>query len=273
MKKVFIGLGIGCGVLVLGFVGLFVGGAWYAKKKLGGVAEYAQKAQKQQLEVTAKSKELDRKYPFQLPASGAPIALTADRVETYLAVREDALPIYEDFKKKAEGFEAKHKNAGQVECVGAAFEAAGMLGDLMMQLRTSYLTSLDTRHMSPREFGAITGAVYTSAWGAAAGTSRDAVKKQLAQLDEQLKNPSSPELKQALEQQRTALQEAEKNLPAPKDDATFQANAKLMEKYKDRIEKSVNPAFDSFILASDSGDAFSRQMGALGHPQDDDKGE
>ena len=63
------------------------------------------------------------------------------------------------------------------------------------------------------------------------------------------------------------------NLPAPKDDATFQANAKLMEKYKDRIEKSVNPAFDSFILASDSGDAFSRQMGALGHPQDDDKGE
>jgi hypothetical protein len=132
-----------------------------------------------------------------------------------------------------------------------------MMSDLMVQLRASFAKSLDAQHMSPDEFGATTGAIYASNVGAAMAGQRDQIQKQLAGIDAQLKTTTDPQRKAALEQQKTALAQMAGDAPDPKTAAVYVENAKLTAKYKDRIEKAVNPAFDIFVL---QGDSFEKQL-------------
>lgn len=257
MKKVLIGVGIGCGVLiVLGGIAM-VGGAWFVGHKVASVAQSAEKATQQMQAQQKQMEELDRKYPFTEPAQGQPLALTDDRLQAYLAIREAALPIFENFKKQSSEFDAKHKNAGQMVALSAASEAVGMFGELRAKLAESYAENLEKQKMGPAEFGAITGAIYSAGMGAAMAAQHDNIKKQVAEIDKQIAQATDPQVKAALEQSKATLEQMAGNAPDPKVAATFAANAKLTEKYKDRIEKAVNPAFDMFVM---NGDSFEKQL-------------
>jgi len=261
VKKVLIGAGIGCGLLmVIGGIG-----AWYMLHKVSGVVASAQKMGVQMQAQEEQMKALDAKYPFTAPANGEPLALSEDRLQAYLAVREAALPIFEDFKKRGNELDAKYKNAGKMEALSGAAEGMGMFTELTSKLRASYAKSLEAQKMGPAEFGAITGAIYASAMGAASAGQREVIKKQLAGLDEKLKTTTDPQMKAALEQQKTMFEQMQTNAPSEKAEAVFVQNAKLTEKYKDRIEKAGNPAFDVFVM---QGDSFEKQLqlGSGHHP-------
>jgi hypothetical protein len=260
VKKVLIGVGIGCGALVvLGVVGL--GGAvFWAKGKVGGVVEATQQMEAQNQELT----RLNSEFPFQAPAEGEALTLEEARLVSYLAVREGALPVFEDFAKKSEAFEQEHEGK---ESVGAAVEAVNMLAGLTASVRGSYVKSLREQKMSPREFRTITTTIYASYMAGAMEAAHQAGKegrasfeKMVADLDAQLeKEDLADEQREALEAQRTALQEqlaAMGEMEAQAQEGAAQRavlvkNAPLLEKYKARIEKVAHPGFDAFVMDDD----------------------
>ena len=260
-KNIWIGLGVGCGALIiLAIVGVVGAGVWF-KHKLGGTVEAAKQMNAQKKELT----KLDQKYPFTAPADGAPLALTKDRLEVYLAIRGDALPVYKDFEAKTKAFNAAHQHHdgdASMKDVSAAFEGVGMLSKLMTQLRATYIASLDERHMSPKEFSTITGAIYGAEIGAGRTAERAAITQQLAQIDAQIQSAPTPEAKQALEQAKQMLEKEQKNMPSAAGDAQLQANAALIAPYKDQIDKVANPAFDVFVTDADGNFAKQMQAGA-----------
>jgi hypothetical protein len=252
VKKVLIGLGIGCGALMLVGVAMLVVGGMWVKGKVEGAAEEFKAIEEQQNQIA----ELDRKFKFDKPKQGEPLKLTEKRVEQYLAVRASLQPVFKGFEDRAKGLEKK----GDKD-IGAAFQAVGMVSELVKQVRATFLEQLDRQRMSPAEFHAITGAIYSS-WLAKGMAemrkgSKEAMAQLRAQLTEQLENPElSDEHKEALLAQLEASETQLAQLPdSPAGEGVMLANATLLEKYKERIEKEANPALDAFLLGGD-GDMF-----------------
>jgi len=259
MKKVLLGVGIGCGVLVLlGIIGVGVAGYW-AKQKLGGVMEASQKVQAQQQELA----ELESSYPFTPPDEGEVLELQEARLSDYLAIRESALPIYQDFEHKSDEINKEHEQGKGPGDIGAAMKAGSMLMTLMTDMRAAYISGLKQHRMSPSEFQSITHAIYNTYTGAAmqelkkaTAAQREPLEQMLSEVQTKLDGANlSEEERTALEEQESELQDqlaaldeaAEEQPGTPAHGATLDANRALLEKFKERIEKGFNPAFDSFV--------------------------
>jgi hypothetical protein len=266
-KKVLIGVGIGCGVLVLAGIGVAVAGALWAKSKVEETTAGFERVSEQQ-EALA---ELEKSFPFEAPDEDELLQLDPKRLEAYFAIREEALPVFQRFEEKGKAFEQKHgKNDPNSPNLGAALEAVGLMGQLVADTRASYIESLQKHRMSPREFHAITGALYSTyvagamqGLQAATASQRATLEKGVETLDAQLESEKlSDEERTSLQTQRDALQAqldaaeqmvAEQKPTSEKSQAALTANAALLEQHKERIQKAANPAFDAFVLDGSVG--------------------
>ncbi len=265
MKKVLIGLGIGCGSLVLlGIIGLVAGGLW-AKGKVeeyaGDLEAVGKKAEESQKRVSA----LNEKYAFEAPAKGTPVSIEEKRLQEYLAVRTALQPVWQTYAQKAKELE---NSAGNNPGIGDAFKAVGQLSTFFAELQSTWLDQLDGKRMSPKEYHAITAALYSSNWGAAMGDFKKQQRPMFEQtkktLEEQLANTTDEELKNALKEQLASVDEQLAELP-PADaepsesDKTHKANLALYEKYKAQIEEQAEKGLDLLLVGDDGsslGNAF-----------------
>lgn len=261
MNKVLIGVGIGCGALIL-LVVVGLGGAFYwGKEKLGGSLQAQQRMQAQEQALA----KLEASHPFTAPPEGEVMKLDAARLDAYLAVREGVVPVFQSFEAKGKELEAQHKAPGQKPSVSALLQAANLLAGLVADTRAAYLEGLTQQKMSPTEFQSITTAVYTSAMVGAMDAAqqagklgREAMEKQLADLDKQLAGDSLSqeqraqveELRTGLREQVNALRDAEANQQtlSAEQKAVVTANMALLKQQQARIEKVANPSFDAFMM-------------------------
>lgn len=261
MKKVLIGVGIGCGVLILVGAGLVVAGGIWAKNTFGGTVAAAQRIQAQQQELV----KLDTLHPFQAPAPGEVLALDAKRLEAWLTVREEVLPVFKAQNEKLEAFEKAHGGNGQQPSLSMAVDAANLVTGMTVEVRAAYIASLTKQAMSPTEFQAITTSLYASlategeeqAQGAT-GQDRERMEQQLAELDKKLGDESltdaeRAQLEEASDQLETTLEsmeEAAKARAAVSDAAkkVAAANVALVKQYTQRVELTANEELDGFLM-------------------------
>jgi hypothetical protein len=280
MKKVLIGVGIGCGVILLLGIGAMVAGGLFLKKTLGGTFEAGQKMSAQAEEL----QKLNQDHAFQAPVEGEVLALDAKRLETYFAVRESALPAFKALEAKADAFEKEHggEEGKNNPSFGAAVDATNLMMTMMVDVRAAYIDGLKKHGMSPAEFQAITNAVYASVLAEGMEQARQgmkegqaALKQQLAEMDKKLADDSLSE------DERTQLEEAQGQLQGaidamdesagptgqPLSEAgkkTAAANVVLLKKYEDRMQTMANAQFDSFVLneaIGDTADSLNTQDG------------
>ncbi|MCK8499098.1 hypothetical protein [Myxococcus fulvus] len=273
MKKVLIGVGIGCGVIILGIVGfMVVGGLWVANKASDGLAA-VKKIETQQKELV----ELNKAHPFTVPADGEVLALKEDRLTTYLSVRESSLPVFKTYEEKSKAFGDKHGSGTDAKpSFDSAMEAMNLLGSMMADVRAAYIESLKKHGMSPNEFQTITSTVYASMVAESSAAVQqmsakavEAMEKQVAELDKKLEDGSlSADARAQLEEARTGLEE---QIEALSDTANgtgetlseaskkaAAANMALIKKHEERVKVMANAAFDGFVL----GDATDDLSGA-----------
>src|SRR3954470_8117221 len=186
MKKVLIGVGIGCGTLVLAGVALVIAGGFWAKKNLNNVAAMGQEMKAQE----AQFKKLEQDNPFTPPAADRPVTLTEDRLRTYLAVRDRALLLHRDFETKAGALKAQHKDHEKND-FSAVLAAANQTAGMMVSLRTSYLEVLGEQHMSAKEFGAITVSLYVAEAGSKVEPTMTAGADLLAKYKDRIEKSAS----------------------------------------------------------------------------------
>ncbi|MBJ6760247.1 hypothetical protein JGU66_05695 [Myxococcaceae bacterium JPH2] len=259
MKKVLIGVGIGCGaLLILGLmagIGLFMVGKKAVESSNLGTA--AARFQKQEEALS----RLQTTYAFTAPADGQVMKLDAARLEAYLAVREGALPAYTAFSEKSHELEAK-RDQGHRPGVTELLQMANAMSGLVADCREAYLTGLTQQKMSPAEFTTITQAIYLSTVVTAMGTAQEeaarqgraALEQQVAKLDKELAGDAltgeartqAEQLRAGLQEQLNDLHEAQENGASPEQRATMAANLALMKPLEARIAKVANPAFDLF---------------------------
>jgi hypothetical protein len=274
MKKVLIGVGIGCGVLVLAAIVVVGAGAFWAKKTLGGAVEAGQQMEAQQKDL----KQLNKDYPFTAPPEGQVLTLQESRLNDYFAIREATLPVFKEFEAKGKAFEAKTQ--GNQASLSDAMQAGSMLAEFMAKTRGAYIENLKKHKMSPNEFLAISGAIYSSHVAHSMGEvnkalagQRESLEKAHAELNEKLQSDSlSEEERTALQEQADGLQaqldaidaQGDSAAGAPQVDEKAQgvaaANVKLLEKYKTRVEQAYNPGFDALIITDDTQNPY----GAIG---------
>lgn len=266
-KKVLIGVGVGCGVLLLLVAGLVVGAGFWAKRKFDDTTAGYQQLSEQSNTLAA----LEKDFPFDAPAEGELLKLDAKRLEAYFAVREEALPVFQSFEEKSKAFEKKHgKSDSESPNLGAAVEGMRLMGQLVADTRASYIESLKKHRMSPSEFHAITRTLYATyvagamqGLQAATAEQRSTLEKGVETLDQQLENEKlGDEERSALQAQRDALQSqldaseqmvAEQTPPSKASQEALTANAALLEQHKERIQKAANPAFDMFVIDGSTG--------------------
>jgi hypothetical protein len=268
-KKVLLGVGIGCGTLVLlGMIGIGAG-AWWLKRQVGdSVSNMVESGQKMQA-IGQELQALEKSHPFTPPPEGEVLALSEERLLSYLAVRETALPVYTEFQKKAEAFEAEHENKENPD-LGAAMKATGLLTELMAKVHGAYIDGLKKQGMSPREFRTITQTLYSSmvtgvvdqAQKAGAAARQEALES----VREQMKDPSLTEeqLAEMKEHEQALLDSAEdpegvEGAPVPSEasKAAAAANLVLMEKYQERINSAGSLAMDTLLFGGDVGEDVS----------------
>ena len=257
MKKLLIGLAIGFAVLVLaGVVALVAGGIWL-KGKVEGVAEEAQAFAAEAEKSEARLAALNDRYPFAAPPKGVPVTLAEGRLQEYLGVRAALQPVFRTYEAKAKELEV---SAGEQADLGDAMKAMGHLAGFLSTLRTTWLDRLEAAKMAPKEFHAISAALYTSNFGAAMGDiarqQRPAFEEMKRSLEAQLAS-AGPEGKEALEAQLASVDEQLAKLPpadAAPSEATkvHQANAQLYSKYKTQIEEQAAHGLDVLLAGGDT---------------------
>ncbi len=270
MKKVLIGVGIGCGVILLLGVGVMVAGGVFLKKTFGGTLEAGQKMSAQQQELV----KLNQDHTFQAPPAGEVLALEPTRLETYFAVRESALPVFKALEAKADAFEKEHggEEGKKNPSFSAAMDATNLMMALMVDVRAAYIEGLKKHGMSPAEFQAITSAVYASMMAEGMEQAREGMKQgkaaleqQLAEMDKKLEGDSISEdertqLEEARGQLESAIDSMEQGVGQAGDTLSEEgrkvaaANVTLLKKYEERVQVMANPAFDSFVLDGASSD-------------------
>jgi hypothetical protein len=261
-KKVLIGVGIGCGVLMLLVAGVVIAGGLWAKRKFDDTTAGLSQLSEQSETLAA----LEKEFPFEGPGENELLKLDEQRLAAYFAIREEALPVFETFEKKGKAFEEKHKdNDPNAANLGAAVEAMGLMGQLVADTRASYIESLKKHRMSPREFHAITQTLYSTyvagamqGLQAATAQQRASLEKALEEMDTRLEQDTlGEEERTALQASRDALYAqleasdpmvAEQQPTSEQSKAALAANAALLEKNQERIKKVANPAFDAFVL-------------------------
>jgi len=271
-NKVLVGVGIGCGVLVL--LGVIAAGAglFMFKKTFGGAIEAGQQMAAQVDDLKA----LEKSFPFKAPAEGEVYALQEARLNDYFSIREAALPVFKEMEQKADGLDK-----GEQTSISDGFKASAILAEFLSKTRGVYIENLKKHRMSPSEFHAITTAIYSSAIADSMGQmnkalaeQREQSEKMLADLREQLADDNlSEEERTNLEQQESTIQAqldamAEMEGGAggmPQLDEKAQgvaaANVELLQKYEERIKTAYNPALDALLMTPDTQGAFPQMQG------------
>ncbi len=258
-NKVLLGVGIGCGALVV--VGLVaIGGvAFWAKRKMDGAVEGLKDAVEQEQQVVS----LNEKYPFTPPPEGEPLKLDEKRLEDYLAVRAAVVPVFKSFEGKAKDMEKRYEGKG--DSIGKGLEAMGALTQLYRSVREAWLAELDRRRMSPREYHAITGTVYASYIGKGMAEMqrghRDELAKAIAELEERRDDEGmTPEAKKVVDEQLEAMKAQLESLPekgeVDEKVKVWDANAALLEKHRKRIEEQANSGVDVLLFTEGSAEGF-----------------
>lgn len=260
MKKVWIGLGIGFGVVVLVVVVALVAGGLWLKSKVEGVAEDAQAFAAESEAAEQRARTLDERFAFTAPAKGVPVAVTESRLHDYLAIRATLQPVWKTYEAKSKELEASME--GEQAGFGDALKAMGHLGGFLNTLRTTWLDGLEGKRMSPREYHAITAALYSSNWGVAIadmkGQQRPAFEEMKKALETQLASTTDAEIKQALEAQLTGVKEQLAALPAVDQapgeaEKVHRANHELYRKYQAQIEAQAAQGLDLLLVGDEGG--------------------
>ncbi len=106
---------------------------------------------------------LNRKYPFVAPVACQPLSLLEDRLQAYLSIRSEILPVFQSWNRANLAVEEK---IATERGILASFRNLGVESDratMALDARAKFVGSLDAYHMSPVEFWSITGAIYGSA--------------------------------------------------------------------------------------------------------------
>ncbi len=265
MNKVLVGVGIGCGALILIAVVGAVGAGMWAKGKVEDLGAMAGADQQEEIQ------RLNQKYDFEKPPRGQPVVLTERRVRDYLAVREALTPVMKKFEARGQKFEDKSKD-GQKPSFGDAMEAMSMLGGMMTELRVAWLEALDDKNMSPNEFGAITAAIYGAPLAHGLEQMKQSQRPVLEQLRAQAQKTAEDaslpqEARDMAQEQLNQIDEQLAALPetnaAPSDkQKLFAQNKELLDRMQVDMEKA-NPGVD-ILLGSLAAEGFVEQFEALG---------
>ncbi|MFY0524385.1 hypothetical protein ACN28I_14840 [Archangium gephyra] len=266
MKKVLIGVGIGCGSLVLvGIIAVVAGGFWMK----GKAEEYSgdiQAAGKTAEETRQRADALNQKYPFSAPAKGVPVTIEEKRLQEYLAVRTTLQPVFKAYEQKAKELQS---SAGENPGLGDAFKAMSQLTSFISELQSTWIDQLEGKKMSPREYHAITAALYTSNWGAVAGDMRRQQRPMFEQakktLEQQLAATQDAEMKAALEEQLASINEQLAQLPAEdavpgEAEKVHKANQVLYTKYKAQIEEQAQHGLDFILLGQENDSSLGEAL-------------
>ncbi|MFZ5470961.1 MAG: hypothetical protein ACOZIN_16155 [Myxococcota bacterium] len=265
-NKVLIGVGIGCGSLLLLAVGAVVVGGMWVKSKVGDVVEVGKAAEEQQQQAV----KLDEKYPFEPPVDDKPVKLTDAQLKKYLAIRAAIVPIYKGFEAKAK--ELDQRNKGKKAGLAEGLEAVGMFTGLYKEVREKWLEELDRHQMSPKEFGTVTGTVYASQIGKGMAemerSTRPAMEQGIAELEKMKQRPDlSAEAKAELDEQLASMKQQLAELSAEgevsEDAKVWEANVQLLERYKVEIERDALPALDWFLLGQEGADGMEKAFDPL----------
>lgn len=257
MKKVWIGVGIGFAVVVLvGVVALVAGGFWL-KGQVEGAAGDARALSEQLAKTEERATALNERFPFAAPPKGVPVAVTEGRLDEYLAVRAALGPVYRTYEEKAKALEA---SAGEKPGLRDAVRAMGTLSELFGAVRTAWLDQLEAKRMSPREFHAITAALYSSNWAVAIGEARRQERPALEGLKTSLETQlaaAEGELRAAIETQLVDVKDRLAALPAGtapgEAERVHRANHELFLKHQTRIEEQAGHGLDIVLLGGDHG--------------------
>jgi hypothetical protein len=278
VKKVLIGVGIGCGgLLLLALIAVVAGGFWVKGKVEGVAEEMAQDAEKAKQQ-EQRAAELDKKYAFDAPPKGQPVRLTEARLQDYFAVRAALKPALTELEEKSKKFQQAE---GQPAEIAQAFKAFGAVTGMVAEVRRRWVDALEKQKMSPREFHAITAAVYGSHMGDAMGKARQGQREMLEQLaaglKEQVKDERLPaELREQMRQQLAQVQKQIAALPPP--DAVpsdvqkiYTANLALLERYKQQLEQDSTQGLDLILIGGgeELDRAFQDVMGDHGLAPDE----
>lgn len=256
-KKWVIGLGLGCGgLLVLGVVGLVAAGYW-ANANMGGTGvDAVMDAQAR----TQRLAELNARHPFTPPAAGGVLKLEEARLETYLTAREATLPAFHAMEKESVAFVEQHGAELDRRDTRSLLKAAGASMRMVGKVQTALIQNLEAHGMSPLEFQNLTAVVYppppSAQPAAAAAVSRPtdpeniaALEQQLAALTPQLEDPKLTEAQRLqLEQRRAGLRKSLTLLEQASGKDVKDANAALLKKHAARIAQAANPLFDQLLV-------------------------
>ncbi|NBD10426.1 MULTISPECIES: erythromycin esterase family protein [Corallococcus] len=258
-KKWVIGLGLGCGgVLVLGVVGLVAAGYWANANMGGSGVDAVMDAQAR----TQRFAELNTLHPFTPPATGGVLKLEEARLETYLTAREATLPAFHIMEKESVAFVEQHGAELDRRDTRSLLKAAGASMRMVGKVQAALIQNLEAHAMSPLEFQTLTTVVYPpppsaqplDAGVAAVSRPTDpeniaALEQQLAALTPQLEDPKLTEAQRLqLEQRRAGLRKSLTQLEQASGKDVKDANAALLKKHEARIAQAANPLFDQLLV-------------------------
>jgi hypothetical protein len=217
---------VGCVVVVVGIMVVFGAGGYFVQRwwhntahKIenitgGGESDYGKKAA-----------ELQKEYPFQPPSNGV---ITEDQLNRFLAVRKGIHTIFEQNKTEIEALGKQDKG----------FQASVKGVEMINNLRMTQIHALEQQHMSKEEYDYILTTVYSTWFTQAARVglqyadqARDALQKQIDQIDQQLNDPS------ATEESRKQLQERRSVVVQQRDDLTKNEEVKKAENEMNSLPK------------------------------------
>lgn len=246
-KRSFRGVGIGCGVLALAAAIAAAGVLWFESK----VADVIETPDEVAVHLQA-VEALDRKYSGALPSEHE--RLDRARVEAFLALREELLPIYVEYVEASRPLEQPAREGG----IRSGIEAAGKTRKLVRRLREAFVTAADARGMSPAEFSELARIVYGVYWPLrteARFGERKVIERTIAALDEQIASGALSEKERAFAQtQRANLRAQLEGLPRfeferPPTPPILGSNVTLLNEFHARIERLGMPALEQLLFS------------------------
>jgi hypothetical protein len=223
---------IGCGIAAV-FAGIVaivavIGGAYWVKGKVEGVADEQKKIEDLQRQASA--------HGFERPADGV---VSEAQLQRFLGVRKAVHGVYERYREELEG----SGREADLRQVGKAFS-------MINEIRLAQAQALVDQRMSEDEYRYLVEAVYKSAWAAAitkdtgksvsemAGDAARQSQEALRAAIQQAREAGQEEMARQLEQQLgQALGQEQQWADTARQLDVPQANLDLFSRYQDEIQK------------------------------------
>ena len=197
---------IGCSaVIIIGIVAVGVGTYWVKKKITEKVETVKNMAGTEDSDYGKKAAELKKDYPFTPPSTGV---ISENELNRFLHVRQAVYNVYKKYETQFKDLEKK-KQAGLSDIMN--------FGGMLNEVRMTQVKALEDQRMSPDEYAFMVSSIYKTWYakgmkealkgGTVTGQSRDALKQQIAMIDQQLSQATlTEEQKKAFQDTRSQLQ-------------------------------------------------------------------